>query len=346
MEFGEPIPALIAEDGPDTTKRSAVDEAEEQRKVPVTIVTGYLGSGKSTLLNYLAAQGKKKIAVVLNEFGDTSDIERSLTVKDDNKVYEEWVELDNGCLCCTVRDSGVVAIEKLMERRGKFDYVLLETTGIADPAPIANMFWLDDGVKAQVYLDGVVTVIDAKHYDRDNGGMAEVQVACGDAVVINKCDTVDADRLEEVRSLVRQVNTVAKVIETKFSQVDLDEILDLHAYEDRAGVDNVSNSDKHSHISTVAVKLGVQTTQSQLDGIEKWLQTALWEKQIAGSPVSIHRAKGIFILGEAHAKVLQAVRETYELIDTNRVEAAESKVVLIGEDLDKAVIERELKSFY
>lgn len=133
-------------------------------KVPITIVTGYLGAGKSTLLNYiLTAQHGKRIAVILNEFGDSADIERSLTVNQNGQQAEEWLDLQNGCICCSVKDQGVNAIESLMERRGAFDYILLETTGLADPGNIAPLFWVDDGLGSTIYLDGIVTLVDAKN---------------------------------------------------------------------------------------------------------------------------------------------------------------------------------------
>ncbi|XP_030852725.1 COBW domain-containing protein 1-like [Strongylocentrotus purpuratus] len=132
-------------------------------KIPVTIITGFLGAGKTTLLNYiLTEQHEKKIAVILNEFGAGSAVEQSMSIGQSGELYEEWLELRNGCLCCSVKDNGVQAIENLMKKRGKFDYILLETTGLADPGPIASIFWLDDELGSEIYLDGIITVIDAK----------------------------------------------------------------------------------------------------------------------------------------------------------------------------------------
>merc|ERR1719244_615259 len=136
----------------------------EFKRIPVTIITGQLGAGKTTLLNHvLTEQHGKKIAVILNEFGEGDSLEKSLSVGQDGDLFEEWLELRNGCLCCSVKDNGVKAIENLMKKRGKFDYVLLETTGLADPGPIASMFWMDEALCSELYLDGVVTVVDAKY---------------------------------------------------------------------------------------------------------------------------------------------------------------------------------------
>lgn len=133
-------------------------------KVPITIITGFLGSGKTTLLNYvLTEQHGKKIAVIMNEFGEGDSIEKSMSVGQGGELFEEWLELRNGCLCCSVKDNGVKAIENLMTKKGKFDYVLLETTGLADPGPIASIFWLDEELCSDIYLDGIITVVDAKY---------------------------------------------------------------------------------------------------------------------------------------------------------------------------------------
>ncbi|XP_076860359.1 zinc-regulated GTPase metalloprotein activator 1 isoform X1 [Brachyhypopomus gauderio] len=133
-------------------------------QIPVTIITGYLGAGKTTLLNYiLTEQHNKRIAVILNEFGEGNALEKSLAVSQAGELYEEWLELRNGCLCCSVKDNGLKAIENLMEKKGKFDYILLETTGLADPGSVASMFWVDAELGSDLYLDGIITVIDAKY---------------------------------------------------------------------------------------------------------------------------------------------------------------------------------------
>ncbi|CEI86952.1 Putative CobW domain-containing protein [Rhizopus microsporus] len=160
----EDIPELVPAVNIETSNEPIEQQNTANTKIPVTIVTGFLGSGKTTLLNYiLTEKHDKKIAVILNEFGDSSDIEKSLSVNQDGNLYEEWLELRNGCLCCSTKDVGVKAIENLMEKKGKFDYILLETSGLADPGPIASMFWLDDGLGSEIYLDGIVTLVDAKH---------------------------------------------------------------------------------------------------------------------------------------------------------------------------------------
>ena len=165
---------MSSDDIPELVEIEDVDD--DNSKVPVTIVTGFLGrilpttacflgAGKTTLINYiLTASHGKRIAVILNDFGEGSAEESVVTLKDKSAgVFEEWMELRNGCLCCSLKDPGVKAIEGLMKRRGKFDYILLETTGLADPGPIASLFWLDESLCSQVALDGIVALLDAKY---------------------------------------------------------------------------------------------------------------------------------------------------------------------------------------
>merc|ERR1711962_1793979 len=168
MEF-EVAGAVSDDDDEECPVLVEVSPAAEKVRVPVTVITGQLGSGKTTLLNYvLTEQHNKRIAVIPNEFGEGSVDEKSLAVKDGSEndsgqLYEEWLELRNGCLCCSVKDNGVKAIENLMKKRGKFDYILLETTGLADPGPIASIFWVDEQLCSEVYLDGIIVMVDSKY---------------------------------------------------------------------------------------------------------------------------------------------------------------------------------------
>lgn len=218
----------------------------------------------------MTTQKEKKIAIILNEFGDSVDIEKSLVVKDGDHEYEEWLELNNGCLCCTVKDNGVQAIENLMKRSGKFDYILLETSGVADPGPIANMFWLDDGVGADIFLDGIVTVLDAgnivKYLDDTTDDQhlhegeiahppmstANIQLALADTIILNKVDTVKSkEELEEIKKRIRGINAIAPMYETTYSNVPMDVIFDNRAYETDFKVDEkvFHTHGWHDHVS-------------------------------------------------------------------------------------------------
>jgi len=329
----------------------------DKRKVPVTIITGHLGSGKTTLLTYiLSEQHNKKIAVILNEFGNDSAEEKSMAIGDGGEMYSEWLELRNGCLCCSVKDNGVKAIENLMEKRGKFDYILLETTGFADPGPIAAMFWLDDELGSDVYLDGVVTVVDAKYglnqinqVKQDNMvNEAVKQVALADILILNKTDLVSAVDLENVRSRLGQINSASRVLLTQHSRVDVTEILDMHAYDGRQErPDKFSETEAGRHIesdvSTVTVS---HDGCSSLASVEMFLQRLLWDEEVKnrdGDLVKVFRLKGVLALTDREEKViLQGVHDTYDTYPTqlwSGEEQKETKIVLIGRNLDKEILQ-------
>jgi len=334
------------------------------RSVPVTIITGFLGSGKTTLLNYiLTEQHGKRIAVILNEFGDGDAMEKSLSIGQSGALYEEWLELRNGCMCCSVKDSSVKAIEDLMKRKGRFDYIMLETTGLADPGPIASLFWLDEELGSEVYLDGIVDVIDAKYFIRhatekkQDGLVNETvrQVALADVLIINKLDLVSDKELELVRSTVHGINSVARVIEATHSRVDIDGVLDLNAYSYEGLKDkfsaplSVQFSEEKSHhldnsISTVTLDIVGDVNPTKLD---TFFQHLLWEKDFCnsgGHRMEIYRLKGVFSVQSEDRRVLvQAVHELYQTTPTTKWMETESKkntLVFIGRYLDKAVLEK------
>lgn len=206
------------------------------------------------------------------EFGDSLDIEKSLTVNKDGDSVEEWLEVGNGCICCSVKDTGVNAIESLMAKKGKFDYILLETTGLADPGNLAPLFWVDEGLASTIYLDGIVTLVDAKNilkslddpegkleghegHDDTHGPLmttAHVQISHADVIVINKTDLVSKPELQAVQARIKSINGLAKIHLTKESAVPQLEgyLLDLHAYD---SVVELDNSKGHSHLDPVSV---------------------------------------------------------------------------------------------
>ena len=304
------------------------------------------------------------------EFGNSTDIEKSLTVNQDNEAVSEWLDLANGCICCSVKDSGVNAIESLMDRRGAFDYILLETTGLADPGNIAPLFWVDEGLGSTIYLDGVVTLVDAKHvlksldepvgeevidhensvdgHNPEHGALlstAHLQISHADIVVINKVDLVNADKLKAVEDRVRSINALAKIQFTDHSQVPQLEglVLDLHAY-DNVNADNLDFASKgHSHldpaIGTTTLNLP-SLNQDQLERLDEWLRSVLWNNELLRADLDakweIHRIKGRIPLVDGGIKLLQGVREIFELLDaadpslqpTSKQESG--KIVIIG----------------
>jgi G3E family GTPase len=198
-------------------------------KIPVTVLTGYLGAGKTTLLNRILSEPHgKKFAVIVNEFGEIG-IDNELIVNADEEVFE----MNNGCICCTVRGDLVRIIDGLMRRKGKFDAIIVETTGLADPAPVAQTFFMDEAVGAKTRLDAVVTVADAKWLkDRlKDAPEAKNQIAFADVILINKTDLVTAEALAELEARIRGINPYAKLHRTQRSQIALDQVLDRNAFD-------------------------------------------------------------------------------------------------------------------
>ncbi|TQN72083.1 COBW domain-containing protein 1 [Colletotrichum shisoi] len=346
-------------------------------KVPITIVTGYLGAGKTTLLNYiLTARHGKKIAVIMNEFGDSLDIEKSLTVNKGDSQVEEWLEVGNGCICCSVKDSGVNAIESLMAKKGAFDFILLETTGLADPGNLAPLFWVDDGLGSAIYLDGIVTLVDAKnilrslddpagkveidehHNDDDHGHgplmtTAHVQISHADVVVINKADLVSDEELKQVIARVESINGLALIHVTKQGEVPNLEgfLLNLHAYDKVPELDARPKGHNHPDptISTVSVPVPM-LRRSQLDVVDEWMRAVLWDHRVPGDEtavVEVHRSKGRVVFEDGHTMFAQGVRETFEITassqNTREVAGAQDgKIVLIGRYLKGLDFEKSL----
>ena len=200
-----------------------------EAQVPVTVLTGYLGAGKTTLLNrILSEQHGKKYAVIVNEFGELG-VDNDLVVNADEEVFE----MNNGCICCTVRGDLIRIIEGLMRRKGKFDAIIVETTGLADPAPVAQTFFVDENVGRRTKLDAVVTVADAKFLkDRlKDAPEAKNQIAFADVILINKTDLVTDAELREVEARIRGINPYAKLHRTQRSQIALDQVLGRNAFD-------------------------------------------------------------------------------------------------------------------
>ncbi|KAL0583481.1 hypothetical protein ABG067_006599 [Albugo candida] len=220
-------------------------ESSTAASIPVTILSGFLGSGKTTLLNYiLTASHGKRIAVIENEFGEEIGIE-SLVAKDglDGQYLPEFFELGNGCICCSVRDDLVNTLERLLETKsGKFDYIIVETTGMANPGKVASVFWVDDELEGRMYLDGIITIVDAhnigKNLERDSTrNEAASQLAYADRILLNKEDLLEGDNAskDNIESLIQSINGLAPFTWTKKGIVDLSYILEIQAFSmDRA----------------------------------------------------------------------------------------------------------------
>ncbi|XP_023598409.1 COBW domain-containing protein 1 isoform X2 [Trichechus manatus latirostris] len=324
----------------ETKRREEEEKPGPGAKIPVTIISGYLGAGKTTLLNYiLTEQHSKRIAVILNEFGEGSAVEKSLAVSQGGELYEEWLELGNGCLCCSVKDSGLRAIENLMQKKGKFDYILLETTGLADPGAVASMFWVDAELGSDIYLDGIVTVVDSKYglkhlAEEKAGGLineATRQVALADLIIINKTDLVPEEDLSQLRTAIRyrimngSINGLGKILETQRSRVDLSNVLDLHAFDGLSGISlqkklqYVSATQPHLDQNIITVTFEAPGNAKE-ESLNVFIQNLLWEKNVRnkdGHCMEVIRLKGLVsIKDRAQQVIVQGVHELYDLEET------------------------------
>lgn len=214
-------------------------------KIPVTVLTGYLGSGKTTLLNRILSENHgKRYAVIVNEFGEIG-IDNDLIVESDEEIYE----MNNGCICCTVRGDLIRVVEGLMRRPGRFDAIIVETTGLADPVPVAQTFFMDDDVRAKTQLDAVVALVDAKHLPLrlKDSKEAEDQIAFADVVLLNKTDLVSAQELSNVEATIRAINPHAIIHRTQRAEIDLTKVLDRGAFDLQRALDNDPHFLDHDH---------------------------------------------------------------------------------------------------
>jgi G3E family GTPase len=305
-------------------------------QVPVTVLTGYLGAGKTTLLNrVLSEQHGKKYAVIVNEFGELG-IDNELVVDAEEEVFE----MNNGCICCTVRGDLIRIIEGLMKRKGRFDAILIETTGLADPAPVAQTFFVDDDVRARTKLDSIVTVVDAKNFLQrlDDSHEAAEQVAFADIVLLNKIDLVSPAEAQAVEARIRSINPMAKLHRTDHCEMPVTELLDRGAFD----LDRILKiepgflgEDTHEHddaIKSVSLRSARPLEPKKFD---RWISELLRTRG-----VDILRCKGILNFHNAAERfVFQGVHMLMEGRPGKPWqpgETRESKFVFIGRDLDAA----------
>jgi G3E family GTPase len=343
--------------------------SKEKELIPATVLTGFLGAGKTTLLNHILTQDHGyKCAIIINEFGEIN-IDNQLVVGAD----EEVLELNNGCLCCRVRGDLVKSVTNLVRTGKRFDYLLVETTGLADPSPIAHTFMLPD-LADHVKLDGIVTVVDAKHVESviDKTPEAQPQLAFADVVLLNKSDLVEEADLQRIETRIRKMNNLAKIHRTERSQVDVGTILgvkarelfsplevqeephahshtddchepecddETHSHSHSHGPGGHDHDDGHEHRHDDSVSSFYIHEERPLDlkKTEKWLSELLGK-----DGEQIYRSKGILhIKGIPKRVIFQGVQMLFDCAPDrfwNPDEKRESQFVFIGQDLNEQEI--------
>ncbi|WP_372617149.1 CobW family GTP-binding protein [Falsiroseomonas sp.] len=310
-------------------------------QIPVTVLTGYLGAGKTTLLNRILSENHgKRFAVVINEFGELG-VDNDLVVDADEEVFE----MNNGCICCTVRGDLIRIIGGLMKRRGKFDGIIVETTGLADPAPVAQTFFVDEDVKRATKLDAIVTVVDAKHLPArlKDSSEAQEQIAFADIIVLNKMDLVTEEEAAEVERLIKAINPYAEIRRSTKSDVPLEAVVGRDAF-NLARIlekepDFLSGEDHHEHDSEVNSVSFEVSKPIDAEKFNAWISQLL---QAKGQ--DLLRTKGILhYAGDNRRFAFQAVHMIADgdyIGEVKEGDPRKSKIVFIGRDLNRPQLRR------
>jgi G3E family GTPase len=314
-------------------------------RIPVTILTGFLGAGKTTLLNrILTEKHGLRIAVIENEFGEVG-IDHELVINTD----EELFEMNNGCICCTVRGDLIRILGNLLKRRDKFDHILIETTGLADPGPVVQTFFVDEDIREKTFVNGVVTVVDAHHIARHmvDTHEAEEQVAFADVILLNKCDLASPEALDELEGRIRAVNALAKIHRTTRAEIDIAKVLDVGGFNlDRATEMDphfLEPGDHHHHHHSDISSVGIEA-EGDCDGrkLNDWISTLVREQ---GN--DIFRMKGIFaVKNQADRVIFQGVHMLIDAASGGPWAGRPRKntLVFIGRNLDREALNKGFRS--
>ncbi len=310
-------------------------------QIPVTVLTGYLGAGKTTLLNRILTENHgKKFAVVINEFGELG-VDNDLVVDADEEVFE----MNNGCICCTVRGDLIRILSSLMKRREKFDGIIVETTGLADPAPVAQTFFVDEDVKRATRLDAIVTVVDAKHLlaRLDDTKEAEEQIAFADLILLNKMDLVSEAEAVEVERRIRAINPMVELIRSTKSDVPITSVIGRDAFNLERILarepEFLSGEDHHEHDSEVNSVAFEVSRPIDPEKFNTWMSDLL-----AAKGQDLLRTKGILAYPDEDRRF--AFQAVHMIADGDYIgpwkadDARKSKIVFIGRDLNRPQLRR------
>ena len=310
-------------------------------QIPVTVLTGYLGAGKTTLLNRILTENHgKKFAVIINEFGELG-VDNDLVVDADEEVFE----MNNGCICCTVRGDLIRILSSLMKRREKFDGIIVETTGLADPAPVAQTFFVDEDVKRATKLDAIVTVVDAKHLlaRLDDTKEAEEQIAFADLILLNKMDLVTEEEAVEVERRIRAINPMVELVRSTKSDVPIDSVIGRDAFNLERILarepDFLSGEDDHEHDSDVNSVSFEVSKPIDPEKFNTWMTDLL-----AAKGQDLLRTKGILAYPDEDRRF--AFQAVHMIADGDYIgpwkdgDPRKSKIVFIGRDLNRPQLRR------
>eukprot|EP01060_Flectonema_neradi_P039256 TRINITY_DN8566_c0_g1_i1.p1 TRINITY_DN8566_c0_g1~~TRINITY_DN8566_c0_g1_i1.p1 ORF type:complete len:428 (+),score=97.05 TRINITY_DN8566_c0_g1_i1:41-1285(+) len=341
-------------------------------KVPVSIVTGFLGSGKSTLVQHiLTVQTEAKIAVMVNEFGDSNDIERAMRVSDQGNEDDDWIEMSNGCMCCKFKDQAVEALENLVKRKGRFDHIVIETSGLADPSPLISMFWQDPELESPLILNGVITVVDAQKIlsyvsQSGEGGFVEAtqQIALAGTLILNKTDLVDEEELDKVTAMLGRINPDTPIVRTSFSKIEnVSKLLQVgdrvlspeeehstavegpshqcgdtctHDHKPHGGNTKGSQESHHHTPSVGSVTLSAPDDELTLPNestVDEIMKLMLWDT--ISSNVTILRLKAVFkIANSPNPIAVQGVGELFDKTKLQQPFPGGTRIVAIGRNVE------------
>ena len=314
----------------------------KELKTPVTVLTGFLGAGKTTLLNYiLTAKHGKRIAVIENEYGEIG-VDHNIVVNADEEIFE----MNNGCICCTVRGDLIRILNQLSKKKDRFDYVLIETTGMADPAPVAQTFFVDEDIKKNFRLDGIVTVVDALHIKQHwDDRESQQQIGFADVLLLNKTDLVKPEEIPVLKEKIQALNGLTQIYETVKSEINLDKILDVGGFDlDRTleAHPDFLKGHHHHHQKVGSVGLTIDGFIN-IEKFQKWIGQILQEQG-----ADIFRSKGIIALPNEKKKyVFQGVHMQVEGTmgpEWKENEKPVTQLVFIGRNLDREKLQAGLNA--